>query len=297
MQLRMLRFFLRETLLNIKRNGHSGVIMLLQTAVSLFILGICLIFIFNANHLVTRFYDELEINVYLNDTVDDVMLTQIQRHIRGLDGVGEMRFLSKDDVYQMMQTDSIFNPSGMNLDDLVKRNPFPATIIINVTSTSAIESIAKEIQTLSGIESVNYGGETLSKILPVFSFIQISSFMLALILAGMTLFSIINSIKLAIHSRRQEIKIMRLVGATDRFIKWPFMLEGMFYGISGSALAFILASTIYAIIAHYVKTSGILVGTGLVALNLGILMILIGLLVGLIGSIVSVDKHLQSTIR
>lgn len=296
MRFSAIRFFLRETRLNIKRNSQSGLIMLAQTVVSLLILGICLIFIFNANHMVTNFFNNLEINVFLENTVEDVELVQIQRHIRSLEGVGEMEYISKEAAYLWMKENSQFN-----LDELVRDNPFPASIQIKVKSTKSIEPIANEISSMAGIEEVNYASESLGKILPVFYFIQVSCFFLALILAGMTMFSIINTIKLAIHSRRQEIKIMRLVGATDRFIRLPFMLEGLFYSFAGSIIAFALASGAYALVMNYVNLTNpvisLFVSTGQVMLNLGILMGVIGILVGMLGSMISVDKHLTAHIR
>lgn len=295
MNLRAIRFFLRETLLNIKRNSHSGVVMLAQTIVSLLILGICLIFIFNANHLVTNFFNNLEINVFLADTTDEVSLAQLQRQIKVLDGVGNMEYISKDDAYQWMKKNSPYD-----LDELVKRNPFPASFRIKVNSTKAIDSIAKEIGTMAGVEEVNYAAESLGKILPIFYFIQVSCFFLSIILAGMTLFSITNTVKLAIHARRQEIRIMRLVGATDRFIRWPFVLEGMFYGFTGAFIAFLLASGAYALVMNYINTSNpvisLFVSTGQVMLNLGVLLGVIGILVGMVGSFISVDRHLISRI-
>jgi cell division transport system permease protein len=295
MNLRTIRFFLRETLLNIKRNSHSGIVMLAQTIVSLLILGICLIFIFNANHLVTNFFNNLEINVFLADTTDEVSLAQLQRQIKVLDGVGDMKYISKEDAYQWMKKNSPYN-----LDELVKRNPFPASLRIKVQSTKSIDSIAKEIGTMAGVEEVNYAAESLGKILPIFYFIQVSCFFLSIILAGMTLFSITNTVKLAIHSRRQEIRIMRLVGATDRFIRWPFVLEGMFYGFAGAFAAFLLASGAYALVMKYINMSNpvisLFVSTGQVMLNLGVLLGVIGILVGMVGSFISVDRHLVSRI-
>jgi cell division transport system permease protein len=270
--------------------------MLAQTVVSLLILGICLIFIFNANHMVTNFFNNLEINVFLENTVEDIELVQIQRHIRSLEGVGEMEYISKENAYLWMKENSQFN-----LDELVRENPFPASIRLKVKSTKSIGPIANEISSMAGIEEVNYASESLGKILPVFYFIQVSCFFLALILAGMTMFSIINTIKLAIHSRRQEIKIMRLVGATDRFIRLPFMLEGLFYSFAGSIIAFALASGAYALVMKYVNFTNpvisLFVSTGQVMLNLGILMGVIGILVGMLGSMISVDKHLAAHIR
>jgi len=270
--------------------------MLGQTVVSLLILSICLIFIFNANHLVTNFFNNLEINVFLDDTVDDVALTQLQRHVRGLEGVREVVYISKAEAYQWMKENSPFN-----LDELVRDNPFPASMRIKVTSTKLINSIADDISSLSGIEEVNYAAESLGKILPVFYFIQVSCFFLSIILASMTLFSIVNSIKLAIHARRQEIRIMRLVGATDRFIRWPFMIEGMFYSFTGALIAFVLASGAYALIMKYVNISNpvinLFVSTSQVMLNLGVLMGIIGILVGTLGSMISVDKHLHVQLR
>ena len=296
MQLRVIRFFVRETLLNIKRNRHSVFTMLGQTVVSLLILGICLIIILNANNFVTEFFNSLEINVYLLDDIDDLTLTQLQRHARSMDGTGEIQYISKDEAYQWMKENSPFQ-----LDEIVRFNPFPASLKIKVQSANQIEPIAKEISGMSGVESVDYASESLGRILPVFYFIQASCFFLAIILAGMTLFSIINSIKLAIHARRQEIRIMRLVGATDKFIRWPFLMEGMFYGLVGSLIAFILVSGSYAIIMGFKGSSNLLlsflVGTGTIMLNLAVLMIVIGILVGVMGSHISVEKHLTSVVR
>lgn len=270
--------------------------MLGLTVVLMLILGICLTFIFNANHIATDFFNSLEINVYLLDDIDDLTRTQLERHIKSLDGTGEITYISKEDAFEWMKQNSSFK-----LDEFVRTNPFPASFKIKVQSANQIDSIAGEIRSMSGVEDVDYASESLGRILPVFYFIQSSCFFLAIILASMVLFSIINSIKLAIHARRQEIKIMRLVGATDRFIRWPFMLEGAFYGFAGSFIAFVIVSVAYAVIMQFIGSSSpllnVFVGTGTIMLNLAVLMLVIGLLVGVVGSHISVEKHLVSAIR
>jgi len=269
--------------------------MLGQTVVSLLILGICLIIIFNANNLVTSFFKNLEVGVFLNDDVDELALTQIERHIKGMAGVGEMQYISKEDAYKWMEENSPYDLK------LARKNPFPASLKVKVFSANDIEPIAKEIGTLAGVDKVEYAAESLGRVLPVLYFIQVCCFFLTVILAGMTLFSITNSIKLAIHARRQEIKIMRLVGATDRFIRWPFVMEGMFYGFLGALGAFLLASGPYAIVMGCFSPSSpwrdVFVETGTVTLNLAVLMFVIGTLVGAVGSLISVEKHLATVIR
>jgi len=288
-----LRYFLNETLSNLTRSRHTTVITVLQTLVSLFVLGIFLVIIITVNRFVTSFLNNLQVNVYLDDKLDASQQIAIKDALVKLEGIKHIKYISKEDAKELMKKDSAFNLEGI----LEERNPLPASFQLYITSARVAPELEKVIKEIEGVTDVRYGKEQLDRWLPIFYFLLISSFILALVIAGATIFTISNTIRLAIYARRREIKIMQLVGATDWAIKAPFLLEGLIYGIGGGILAFAVVSLGYFIV-YRVLQAGVLfrspmVSAGQMAYNLFILMCVLGALIGVAGSLISVDKYLE----
>jgi cell division transport system permease protein len=294
MLLRNLRYYLTETAINLKQNRHATVITILQTLVSLFILGIFLIFIINTNRFVTNFLNNLQVAVFLKDGLDADQTSAIYHEIsEKMPGIKEISYRSKEDAMTWVKGEI-----DIPVEDYTEHNPLPASFLITIKSPKYAPILADKIGKLEGVDEVMYGEKNLGDSLPAFYFILGASFILAVVIAGATVFTISNTIRLAIYARRKEIRIMQLVGATEWAIRGPFLFEGIVYGLTGSILAFILVVLGYILLfssfSRVWMFRPIIVGSGQMAYNLFILMIVLGVIIGAAGSLLAVDKYLES---
>jgi len=293
--MRSLGFFLEETFEGIRRHSTSSLVTFLQAFISLFLLGAMLIFIIIVNNFVGNFLNNMEMAAFLDDNLAHEQVVELQEGILDLTGVREVTYVSKETAFAIMQA-----RTTVDIDDLLyERNPFPASLKIKVTSPKRARELAGLIGQLEGINDVAYGEEQLSTILPLFYGIELTCFFLAIVLTGVTLLIILNTIRLAILSREKEIKIMQLVGATSGFIRFPFLLEGLIYGFGGAAVALGLLAIVYRTLLTYIETHYIynpwIVDYDLMMGNLALVLFILGGLIGIIGSLIAVDKHLKKS--
>jgi len=288
-----LRYFLNETWSNLTRSRHTTIITILQTLVSLFVLGIFLIIIITVNRFVTSFLNNLQMAVFLDETLDADQTIAIKQVIEDMEGIKSLEYISKEDAKEWMKQNAQFD-----LEDILdERNPLPASFRLYITTARVAPILDEKIRVIEGITDVRYPKETLGHWLPIFYFLLVSSFILALVIAGATIFTISNTIRLAIYARRKEIKIMQLVGATDWSIKVPFLLEGLVYGLVGGFMSFAVVSLGYALVFRTLQGGWLfrplMVGAGNMAYNLLVLMVVLGALIGTAGSLISVDRYLE----
>ncbi len=291
--MRSFGFFLEETFEGIKRHSASSLVTFLQVFISLFFLGVCLIFIIIINHFVSNFLNNMEMGAFLSDELTYEQSVELMDVVENLSGVRAVQYVSKEEAFAIMQ-----QRTTVDIADLVSENPLPASLKITVINPRAAEELAGSIALLEGVDDVAYGEAQLQSILPIFYGLEMISFYLAIFLVGATLITIVNTIRLAILTRAKEIKIMQLVGATSWFIRFPFLLEGLIYGIGGAALSLGLVAVGYSLLMDYIQNNYIfnpwMVDYDQMMANLAIMMFVLGGLIGVIGSLLAVDKHLKS---
>jgi cell division transport system permease protein len=285
-------FFLRETFQGIRRHATGSITTFIQAFMSLWILGICLVFIIIVNHFVGSFLSNLEMAAFLADDVTEEQATELSGLIGQLSGVREVEYRSKLEAFAFMQ-----QRTSMDISDLIETNPLPASLLIKITSPRVADGLAEDIGLLEGVDDVRYGTSELQRILPIFYVLELISFFFAIFTAGVTLVTIVNAIRLAVLARRREIRIMQLVGATGWFIRLPFLLEGLIYGVGGAALALALVALAYRILIVGMSAHAIYnpwtVDFRLMMSNLAIMMLVLGGLIGVIASLIAVGKHLE----
>ncbi|HYE78080.1 MAG TPA: permease-like cell division protein FtsX [bacterium] len=285
-------FFLHECWLGFRRHGAATLTTLLQCIASLTLLGVCLAFIINANQLTRGFLSSLEMVVWLEPEVTTGEADLLQVQLAKLPGVQTIVYVPKEEAYRRAQE---MLPFPVN-ESLAEGNPYPASFEIKVTHAAAMGPLQDYIaRQVPGVEGVT-GPQDFKTILPFMFFVQAACFFFTLILAGTTLFTIKNTIQLAILSRRPEIKVMQLVGATPTFVRIPFLMEGLFYGVIGAAVAWLVVVGLYAMAQAWLVAQdpmAIMAKLPMVAFNEFIVLGVVGTLVGFLGALVSVDRHLS----
>jgi cell division transport system permease protein len=293
--MRSFGFFLKETFEDIRRHSTGSLVTFLQVFISLFFLGMCLLFIINVNHFVGTFLNNLQVLAFLSDDLTLDQVTSLKTDVEGLPGVRKVTYVSKEEAMAIMQ-----EQSSLNISDLVRSNPLPASLKITVDSPGSAKTLAPEIKKINGVNDVRYGEEQLQSLLPFFYGIELVSFFWAIFTAIATLFTIMNTVRLAILARKKEIKIMQLVGATSWFIRLPFLFEGLIYGLGGATLALGLLAIGYRLILNGMANRTVynpwMLDFHLMMSNLAVMMFILGGLISIVASLIAVGKHLEEDI-
>jgi cell division transport system permease protein len=278
---------------NLRRNQQMSLAASFITLLSMVILGFALIIILNLNYMAGELQHRVEMRVYLLDELSTVQRTYVGERLKQFPEIKAVHYVSRDEALQRLKKDF---GNRQDLFAIVSDNPLPDSYELGLKSTKEIAVVADKVSRLPGVEKVNYGKAYVDRLLDFSRVIWILTTVGAVLLAFGTLFIITNAIRLTIYARRREIEIMKLVGATDWLIRLPFIFEGMFIGIGGSAVATLLVDQTYNAIAsraaEYLPFVP-LIPRGLAIPDVSIILLTSGLVVGIIGSILSMRRYLH----
>jgi len=285
---------IRETFLSLKRNNWMTVASVGTVAVSLFIFGMFLILAMNMNKMVASLESQVQISVYLKDDLSKGDRKDIETDIRGMQGIATVKFVSRDEALQRFK--ERLGDQKFLLDALGDANPLPDAFEVTVTHPDMVRTAAEAIGNFKGVESAKYGQDVIQHLFDITRLIRIMGFTLMALLAGATLFIISNTIRLTVFARRKEIAIMKYVGATDWFIRWPFLLEGMVLGFLGGVIAVVLLNSVYSAIV--VKVYSTLAFFPLIQeypflIYVTLLILVSGMCIGALGSTISLKRFLR----
>lgn len=254
MKLNSLRYIIRETLNSVRRNPWLSAASVLTVMVSLIILGFSVFFLANAANMAKTFESELEIAVFIEKNVAPQQLDSLKTEIQKMPQVASVSIVSKEQA--LVEFGKTMSSGNNNLlEDLGGVNPFPDKLTVKASDPQAVSELATRIKTLTGVENVLYGQDFVDKLLQFTHWLRWVGIgvIIAFAIASIVLISI--NIKMNIFSRRREIQIMKLVGATNGFIRWPFFIEGMFLGLVGGALAAGTVGVTYDWLSGYVLST------------------------------------------
>lgn len=294
MRLRAFNFFLRETMTSLKRNSWMGIASAGTVAVSLIVFGLSLLIVANTNYITGNLESDVTIAVYLNNDIGSNNTSDLKDEIKKIDGVSNVTFVSKDQALSEFKK-QLGDKKDM-LDALEGGNPLPDQFRVKTNSANKVNSISKEIQLLDGVDKVNYGQGIVEKLFAITKWLRWIGYAIMALLGLAAVFLISTTIRLALFSRRKEVQIMKFVGATDWFIRWPYLLEGMFIGLSGALMAIILITVVYTTFVSYVHQTlpFVPVQSGTVfMLGTNSILALTGITIGAIGSLISIRKYLR----
>ena len=228
-------YFIQEVSRSLRRNNWTSFASIGTVAVSLFVLGVFLLLVLNMNRMAAALESQVQISVYLEDGLKADDRQDIASDIEALQGIESIRYISKDEAKARLE-DRLGDQKYL-LDALGDKNPLPDSFEVVVKSPDLVETAAKAIDRMNGVQEAKYGQDVIEHLFAITRLIRIFGLVLMVLLAGATLFIISNTIRLTVFARRKEIAIMKYVGATDWFIRWPFLLEGMVLGFVGGVLA------------------------------------------------------------
>lgn len=294
MKLRTGEYFIQEVFRSLRRNNWMSFASVGTVAVSLFVLGVFLLLVMNMNRLASMLESEVQISVYLEDGIKAGDRRDLQQDIANTQGIETVKFVSREEAKQRLS--ERLGDQKYLLDALGDKNPLPDSFEVTVIHPDMVETAANAIARMDGVESAKYGQDVVRHLFDITRLIRIFGLVLMLLLAGATLFIISNTIRLTVFARRKEIAIMKYVGATDWFIRWPFLMEGMVLGFIGGLLAAIALRSFYAAMAAKIYST--LAFFPLLPqypfMNYVTVVILFsGMVIGAIGSTISLKRFLK----
>ncbi|WP_127498023.1 permease-like cell division protein FtsX [Paenibacillus glycanilyticus] len=299
----LLRHF-REGFKNIIRNGWMSFASISSIFFSLFLLGVFVLLALNINSMASNIESQVQIRVYLQTDIDQQKTNELENKIRKLSDVSKVEFVSKEEGLELLRK-NLGKDGDALLDGYDKdSNPLPDSFTVEVFDPQNIAVAASEISALNNgdeakpITSVKYGQGTVEKLFKITNAIRNIGLVIVIGLGVTAMFLISTTIKMTILARRREIGIMKLVGATNSFIRWPFFVEGALIGLVASGITTIVVLLAYTkLVSMNEMELGLLMIKLIPVEELGwkvtVLLMGLGTLIGVWGSTLSVRKYLK----
>lgn len=297
-QMRAFRIFfrsIRDALKSVVRNFSLSFASIMCTTITLILVAVAVVAAANVNNATKLIEDELTIVTYLKRDVTEEQIDNIKSEISSYKNVEEVTFKSKDEWKLEM---SEYDDSFKTVLDYLDENPLMDSFVLKVNDVKKLSETSEYIKAINGVDTVKYGEGMVEQVISVFDIVQKIVVVVVIALVVVTSFLISNTIKLTIFSRRNEIEIMRLVGASNITIKLPFLFEGFIIGLIGSIIP--VCITIYGYVILYSRMHGKLLSNMIMLIKpypfvfwVSLIVIAIGALVGMYGSIKAVRKYLK----
>jgi len=269
--------------------------------VALFVLGLILVVVANLDVMVEGMESRMEITIYLKDGTTYDQRIIVENNIKSWDEVYEIVFISKDEALAKWKKE--LGDKGKLLEGYSEENnPLPDSFIIKIQKPEYVETVVERISAMPAVEEINYSSQVAEFIGWFARGVRIFGSLIVVVLAVVAVVVISNTIRLTVYSRRKEINIMKYIGATDWFIRWPFIIEGIVLGIIGALLSTGLVAGVYKLLidrSGYINVQwgylGIfkLLPIGEVMLPILAISLVVGACVGVMASTISIRKHLK----
>lgn len=275
------------------RNRLMSVASIITVSAALFVFGIFMALILNVNNIEKSITSKIEIEGFLKS---DYTLSQqhgIEGTIRSIKGVTEMKYVSKEQALEKFK--GWLGADKSLADGLSIENPLDSSYIVKVDNPKSVASVSRSLKKLNVFKKINDANETVDKIIKYIDFAKIASIVLIIVLGIVSISLISNTIKLTVYARKKEIGIMKYIGATDWFIRWPFIIEGVTLGFVGAIISIFILWISYGYVSGLITKDIMIipvVSTKELMDKLGVVFCLVGILIGGIGSTLSIRKFL-----
>ena len=293
MKARTLGRHVRESLKSLRRNSWMTFASVSAVTVTLLLVGVFIVIMMNLNQLAENLENDVEIKVVADPIADESAVKELQQKITSTEGVLEVVFSSKD-----QELNNLIESLGPELNLYKQSNPLGDALFVKAKDPQQTAEIAKKIGTYDSVDKVEYGEGKVEKLFNVLNTSRNVGLVLILALLFTAMFLISNTIRITIVARGREIEIMKLVGATNSFVRIPFLLEGIWLGILGAITPMLIISIAYYNLYEYLepKLQGELfqlLNTMPFIFQLNGLILFMGIFIGVWGSFMSVRKFLK----
>lgn len=284
---------------NVFKNKKSAMISLITMICAMFLFGVFFAIGENINFVLEQVQRSQGMEVFILNEVTQEQIDELGNKIRALDGVNTVKFKTKEQALETMKQDMkeykelLAGYEGEN-------NIFPASYVVTLTDLTLTEEVEGKIATMEGVKRITSSNDTISTLIKIANGIKIAIAIIFIVLLFIAITIISNTIRLTVYARRKEISIMKYVGATNSFIRWPFVIEGMIIGLIASLLTLGLVAVLYDVMIAKIEASMILQQMGITLLqfvelveSIAIVYVVLGIFVGMVGSSISMRKYLE----
>ena len=297
MKYSVLTYLIGEGFSNVFKNKKQAMTSIGMMCVTMLIFGIFFVIGENLNHFVDQVQSEQGIQVFMKLDSKDEDISKLKQELLAIDGVNTVDFISQAQALQQMKERFGQNDYLLNGRD---ESIFPVSYVVTFTDLNKATSIQEKIEKLENVDEINSSNKTIGTLVKIAKGIRIATYVISACLIVFAIFIIANTIKLTVHARRKEISIMKYVGATNGFIRWPFAVEGMIIGVIAGAISTALLAALYSLAVSNNGFSGFISKMGLTLLNFSdlinlvvIVYLTLGIGIGVLGSTISMRKYLK----
>lgn len=289
------KYSFKDAVKSIVRNKTLSIASIATVAATLFILGSITLVVANVNKAVTKLGSMVEVSIYLEDSITNTQKDAIEKKIEVIDGVNTIKFESKTQALENVK-EQLNDTTGDLTEGFEEDNPFPASFTVNVSEPEIIDDVVSAIKDMDGIEEIRDARSLIQKISNLTDSVKVSAIVGFIVFILISLFLIGNTIKITVFTRKREIGIMKYVGATDWFIRWPLIIEGVILGIIGAIIAVIILVLGYLVLTSKISLDIFdftLIPVSYIGKVVLWELLACGLFIGAVGSIISMRKFLK----
>ena len=292
MKLNNFRYYLRQATGSIRKNHLMSFASIGTTVATLFFLGVILILTVNVNGMAEQFSRSCELQVFVDENTDKATYENIGQQIEKLEHVSKVEAYTKEQIFEEMRVK--LGDKAIILEGLEQDNPFRDSYKINLDDLNNTKGVTDALKKINGIANITDFQEAAGIVVKVVGAIRNVSLWLVIILCIVAAFIVSNTVKVSVFARRKEINIMKYIGATDWFVRWPFVIEGMILGTISAVLAFLIVWLIYLrIYSGFSFQMFTLVPYNEMAVLIIGAFLAVGIVIGSVGSAMSIRKHLK----
>lgn len=291
-------YLLGEGFKNVFHNKKSSGASLAIMCATMLIFGLFFMIIENLNNAVETLETQQGMQVFIEKSASESQISQIGEQIKEIDGVNMVTYVSKEDA--LNQTKEKLKNKQALIAGWDEDNPFRASYMVTLTNLKLSAGVQEEIAKIDNVAEISSRDDTINGLVAIANGVRIVSAVILTLLVLISIFIIANTIKLTVHARRKEISIMKYVGATDGFIRWPFIIEGIIIGIMAALISIVVLGVAYNLISNAMTGSTLLNKMGMSLLTfsdmttlLVIVYLILGTGIGALGSAISMRKYLQ----
>ncbi len=294
----VLGYLLGEGFRNVFKNKKSTGASLIIMCATMLIFGLFFVIGENVNYIMEEVEAQQGMQVFLNKDATEEQIQQAGEQIRAIDYVATAQYVSKEDALNSLK--ERFGENGDLLNGYYEKNPLKPSYVVTLTDLEQSDNVYAQIKQLDNVSNIEVRDKTIDALIGVANGIRIVSGVILILLIVISIFIIANTIKLTVHARRKEISIMKYVGATNGFIRWPFIVEGIIIGVISAMISIVLLGVSYNFAIDKLLDSSVatmvsfnlLTFSDMFALVLTVYLIL-GIGIGVIGSAISMRKYLE----
>jgi len=293
----VLTYLIGEGFSNVFKNKKQAMTSIGMMCVTMLIFGIFFVIGENLNHFVDQVQSEQGIQVFMKLDSTDEQISKLKQDLLNIDGINTVDFISQSQALQQIK--ERFGEKAYLLEGR-DESIFQVSYVVTLTDLSNSSKIQEQIKKLDNVDEIRSSNETIGTLVKIAKGIRIATYVISICLIVFAIFIIANTIKLTVHARRREISIMKYVGATNGFIRWPFAVEGMIIGVIAGIISTALLAAIYSLAVGNDGFAGFISKMGLTLLNFSelinlvvIVYLVLGIGIGVLGSTISMRKYLK----